>query len=440
MLKKLAYSAGAIATALSYQAFSTYILFFYVDTLKLPIYLAGVAMLVYGIWNAFNDPLLGFLSDRTRTRWGRRIPYLLGGAVPFGLAFCLLWVPPFEGIEQTGSLLAYFIVMICLFDGLYTMTVLNWAALFPEMYRSLGERAQVNALRQSFGLVGLLLGIALPPLLYSTYGWPSLGLVFGWIISLVVIVAAWGSRERQEYVKDRPLGFWTALKTTARNRSFGTFVTANLFSQYTFTLILATIPFFAKYVLRADPAGVTGILAAAFLVAIPMLFVWKAVAVRIGAKKTMITAMVCLAGALAPLLMISDYGLVVLTAGAIGAALAGFLLSADLLIADVIDEDEVKTGVRREGMYFGLNAFITRFAIGLEAFSMSTVFIASGYNPYVFTQYGEFNNGLRWLIAGLPIIALGLGCGMMLLYPLAGKRLEEMRGELAAVQARKGIV
>jgi GPH family glycoside/pentoside/hexuronide:cation symporter len=422
MLKKLAYSAGAIATAISYQAFSTYVIFFYVDVLKLPVALAGAAMLIYGLWNALNDPILGFISDLTRTRWGRRIPYILAGAVPFGIVFFLLWVPPFEGLEQTMQLFAYFTVMICLFDGIYTLTVLNWAALFPEMYQSLGERAQVNAIRQSFGLVGLLLGIALPPLLYSTYGWPSLGLVFGWVISLALIIAAWGSHERQEYLKDKPLGLWTALKVTARNRSFGTFVTANLFIQYTFTLILATIPFFAKYVLRADPQGVTGILAAAFLTAIPMLFVWKMAAIKFGAKRTMLAAMACLACSLVPLLSISSYGLV-----------------SDLLIADVIDEDEVKTGVRREGMYFGMNAFITRFAIALEAFSLSTVFIMSGYNPYVFTQYAEFNSGLRILIAGLPIAALVLGFGMMLLYPLAGNKLAEMRAQSAALHAKKGI-
>jgi glycoside/pentoside/hexuronide:cation symporter, GPH family len=439
-LKKLAYSAGALATALAYQAFSTYVIFFYVDVLKLPVYLAGVAMLIYAVWNAVNDPIFGFISDVTRSRWGRRIPYILGGAVPFGLIFFLLWVPPFEGIEQTMQLFAYFTVLICLFDGVYSLTVLNWAALFPEMFPSLAERAQVNAIRQSFSLVGLLLGIALPPLLYNSYGWPSLGLVFGWIISLALILAAWGSRERQEYLKDKPLGFWPALKETANNRSFGTFVTANLFVQYTFTLILATIPFFGKYVLRADPTGVTGILAAAFLTAIPLLFVWKKIAVKFGAKRTMLAAMICLACSLVPLLVISNYVLVVLTSAFIGGSLAGFILVSDLLIADVIDEDEVKTGVRREGMYFGLNAFITRFAIGLEAFSLSTVFIACGYNPYVFSQYAEFRFGLRLLIAGLPIGALALGFLMMLLYPLAGKRLAEMRERLAALHAKKGIV
>jgi GPH family glycoside/pentoside/hexuronide:cation symporter len=439
-VKKLAYCCGAIATAISYQAFSTYIIFFYVDTLKLPVYLIGTAMLVYGIWNAFNDPLFGFLSDMTRTRWGRRIPYILGGAVPFGIIFFLLWVPPFNGIEQTTALFIYFLVVICLFDGIYTLTILNWAALFPEMFPGLEERAQVNAIRQSFGMIGLLLGIALPPLLYSNYGWPSLGLVFGWIVSLALIVAAWGSHERKEYSKDRPLGLWTAFKDTAGNRSFDTFVTVNLFFQYAFTLILATIPFFAKYVLLADPQGVSVMLAAAFLTAIPMLFVWKRIAIRLGTKKAMLTALACLICSLAPLFFLNNFALIVLNAALLGASLAGFILISDLILSDIIDEDEVNTGVRREGAYFGMNAFITRFAIGLEAFSLSAVFVICGYNPYIYTQYAEFRSGLRWLISGIPIGALILGFVMMLLYPLAGKKLESMKEKLKAHHAEKGIV
>src|SRR3989338_3166826 len=162
MFKKLAYSFGAVATALSYQAFSTYIIFFYVDSMKLPPYLAGIGMLIYAVWNAVNDPIAGFISDHTRTRWGRRIPYIALGIIPFGLVYFLLWIPPFGAIDQVFWLFLYFTVFICLFDGFYTVTVLNWASLYPEMFSSLKERAEVNAFRQTFGMIGLLLGVALP--------------------------------------------------------------------------------------------------------------------------------------------------------------------------------------------------------------------------------------------------------------------------------------
>ena len=439
MIKKLAYSFGAVATALSYQAFSTYIIFFYVDVMKLPVYLAGISMLIYGVWNAINDPIAGFISDRTRTRWGRRIPYIAAGAIPFGVVYFLLWVPPFRGLEQTFLLFLYFVTLICLFDGFYTVTVLNWASLYPEMYPSLEERAQVNAYRQSFGMLGLIIGIALPPLIYNQWGWGRMGAVFGAIISLAFLTALWGSHEKKEFSRDQPLSLGKALKATLKNRSFLTFVFANLFVQYTFTIILATIPFFAKYVLNANPLQTTLILAAAFLMAVPMLFVWRRLTVKYGAKRCFMASMFLLAVFLTPFFFTKSFEVVLLTSALIGTGLAGFILISDVIISDVIDEDEVATGTRREGMFFGMNAFVTRFAIGIEVLSMSMIFILSGYSPYVFTQPRAFQLGLRLLLAGFPIVALALGLAVMSFYPLAGRRLEELKIKLAEVHAKKGV-
>jgi GPH family glycoside/pentoside/hexuronide:cation symporter len=260
-----------------------------------------------------------------------------------------------------------------------------------------------------------------------------MGAIFGGLITLVVLISLWGSRENKKYSAVPALPLGKALKATFNNRSFLTFAAANLFVQFTFTIILATIPFFAKYVLNAGPLETTQILASAFLFAIPMLFVWKRLTIRFGAKYCFMAAMAVMIIFLLPLFYASSFGSVLLLACLIGSGLAGFLFLADIILADIIDEDEVNTGTRREGMFFGTAAFINRFAIGLEAFCMSTVFILSGYTPYVFTQTRDFQAGLRLLIAGLPAIALVLAFAIMIWYPLAGKRL-------AAIQTRKGVI
>jgi GPH family glycoside/pentoside/hexuronide:cation symporter len=407
-----------VATALSYQAFSTYIIFFYVDVLRLEARLAAIAMLIYGVWNAVNDPIAGFISDSTKTRWGRRLPYILFGSIPFGFAYFLLWAPPFTSADMT-ALFLYFLLFICLFDTMYTIVVINWASLYPEMYPTLRERAQVNSYRQTFGMVGLIIGIALPPLIFSAIGWAKMGAVFGAIIAVAYLVALAGSRENMKYSSKKPLPLMKAISATFRNMPFMIFVSSNLLIQYAFTMVLAMIPFYAKYVLNAGATETSLILLSAFVIAMPMMFVWRALVVRFGAKSCYMAAILIFIIMLIPFLLIDNIGAAIISSGILGAGLSGIILLSDVLISDVIDHDANKTHVRREGMYFGVNAFVCRFAIALEAASIGLVFTMTRYNPIIFTQTKAFLLGLRILVAGLPMIALAIAFGIMMYYPLS---------------------
>ena len=435
-MRKLAYSFGAVATALSYQAFSAWILFFYVDVNKLAPMLAGIGMIIYGIWNAINDPLAGYISDRTRSRWGRRIPFIALGAIPFGIIYYLIWSPPFD-VTQMIWLFVYFTLIISLFDTFYTIVVLNWAALFPEMFPSLKERAQVNAFRQFFGVMGLIMGIALTPLIYSWIGWQGMGIMYGTIIAVAYLVSLFGSKEKKEFSLDKSLGFREAISYSLKNKSFLTFVVSNLFVQYTFTMVLAIIPFFAKYLLGAGERETFLILITAFIFEIPMLFVWSKAAVRFGAKQTYMTAIACFGIFLIPFLLVNDLIGSMIISGFLGASLGGVIVLSDVLISDVIDEDELKTGTRREGMYFGVNAFVTRFAIALEGLSVWIVFTLTRYDASLKIQPASFNPGIRILIALLPFLSMLLAFIIMKYYPLAGERLRQLKESLEAVHLEK---
>lgn len=438
--KKLAYSFGAIAMALSFQAFSTYVVFFYVDIVKLPAYLAATGMLIYAVWNAINDPLVGYLSDHTHSRWGRRIPYIALGAIPFGLVYFLLWIPPFTQYSEVLKLFAYFVFFICLFDTFYTVTVLNWSCLYPEMFPGLKERSQVNAFRQTFTMFGLLLGVALPPIIYASLGWSVMGAIFGTLIAASLLIVLLGSQEHVQYCQEKQLSFWLSFKYTFKNRSFLTFVFANFFVQFAFLMVLATVPFFTKYVLDVSAEKTAALFAIAFVVAIPVLYVWEFVANRLGAKKSFMYALLVMTVCLLPLFSVTTFWSTFIIAAFLGVGLSGFMLVADLIIADVIDEDELKTGTRREGVYFGTTAFISRFAIALEAVCMGLIFVKTGYSPYVFHQNTEFLLGLRFLIAGIPIIALLLAFMIISFYPLSGKnKFKKLHHQLEELHERKGV-
>jgi GPH family glycoside/pentoside/hexuronide:cation symporter len=123
--------------------------------------------------------------------------------------------------------------------------------------------------------------------------------------------------------------------------------------------------------------------------------------------------------ALIPFLFIRTQNAAVITSGFLGIGLAGVILLSDVLISDVIDYDRTRTGVRREGMYFGVNAFVCRFAIAMEAASIGLIFMSTRYNPIIFSQTKEFLMGLRILVAALPMAALSVAFGIMIFYPLS---------------------
>lgn len=438
--EKLAYSFGALGSSLSSQAVQTYIVFFYADVLKVPIELIGYSMMAYGIWNAINDPLFGYFSDRTRTRWGRRIPYVAGGLIPLTLAFILLWTPP-SGVVNAGhfSLFIYFTVMMFLFDGIFTLVILNWTALFPEMFPSLKDRAAVSMWRQIFGNVGLVVGIALAPVVYGRLGWGAMGIIYGVVTGVSVGISLLGSRETGARAGEEPLNVFPALKHTIANKSFMTYVVSSMLVQFVFVLIMAIVPFYSKYALKIAEDQSSLLLGAVFLVVFIMLAPWMRYTVKVGPKQAMLSAIVLFALALIPFGLARGLAMGIVCGALLGIGLAGLMLLFDVLIADVIDEDEVLTGRRREGMYFGANALFIRLGVSAQALVMSQVLKASGYDPNLAAQPASVETGVRFLTAGVPVIALILAFLVLRMYPLHGDALARIKRELAARhEAREG--
>ncbi len=432
----VAYSSGSLAAALAYQAFGTYVMFFYLDVAKLSTTLYALGFFLYGLWNAVNDPLFGQLSDRTRTRWGRRTPYIAMGALPLAVAFYLVWTPPF-GPDRMIALFAYFLASIFVFDTLFSLVILNWTALFPEIARTLRERAEVAAWREAFSIIGLILGIALPPVIYGTWGWRMLGMLFGLITLLSLAVAVWGGRERPEFSRDRPLGLREALGHTFRNRSFVTIVFANTFIQFAFIVLTATVPFYVKYVLGGGETETSIILGATFVMALPMVYGWAGVAMRRGARWALMASTLMFAAALIPFAFVRTFAGGVVTTMLMGTGLAGLIVLVNILLADVCDEDELRTGTRREGMYFGINGLFIRLAISLQALVVSGMLHFGGYDAYLEVQPDSAILALRSLMTAVPIAALAVTWLCLRAYPLHGARLEAVKDAVERLHAEK---
>ena len=445
--QKLLYAAGSLGVALSYQAFGTYIQFFYIDILGVKASLVGIGWSVYGIWNAVNDPLAGYLSDNTKTRWGRRIPWIAGVFIPVGLFFYLLWVPPSPLIKGGQiPLFVYFMAVVLIFDLLWTLVALNWTALFPEMIKDEKERASVSGWRQVFSLLGVLVGVALPPVLVGA-DWSRRGgmaLIFAAITSATFGLSLLGSKEDLSIQREKQPPFLPALKATLQSLAFRWFILANLHKEFVFSMMTASIPFWAKYVLMVQrPVTAFGVeldvglqnsllLGLAFIMALPGVPLWTAVAKRFGGRRGWQTSQATFAASMSLMFLANDFFQGIGATSLLGLSLAGLLVFPDLLISDVIDEDETVTGARREGMYFGMNGFLIRFAFTMQGITTGTILYLTRYvnstpdNLYP-VQPAAAVLGIRVMTTLLPGLASLVVLWALSRYPLHGARLAAVR-------------
>ncbi|MHB1627755.1 MAG: MFS transporter [Bacilli bacterium] len=424
--KQIAYSAGNFGINLYSQAFATFGFFFYVDHLQASAELIGLGMGIQGVLNAILNPLVGHISDRTQTRFGRRVPYIMFGAIPLALAFIFIWTPFVH--HTSTALFWYFLTSVFLYDVMFVLVVLNWTALFPEMYPTLRERAGVSAWRQGIGILGMILGVAFPPILYSAFGWTAMAVLFGAIGLVTMLISLYGIRERPnpqpQPHAERGVPILRALRLTFVNRSFVPYVIASFFIQFPFVLIPAVMPFFTKYALHATHDETTILLGTLFITALPFVYVWSAITRRTGARTAMMAAAAIFAVALIPFAFVRTFTAAWIAMAPLGAALAGMIILLDVLISDVIDEDEMRSGARREGMYYGVQGFIIRFGVTLQAIVMSQVFTRTGYVPDRIHQAPQALAGMHDMLSVVPLGSLIIALVALYLYPLHGRRLE----------------
>jgi len=415
--KRIAYSSNQLGINLLWNAFNTVAVYYYVTQLKVSGVELSSALIAYGFVNAILNLLVGHFSDRTSTKWGRRIPFIVIASLPFGAAFYFLFSPPALGM--TG-LIIYFLALTFLFDFFFTVTALNVGSLFPEMYQEEKSRAYVSALQQVFGIIGLIVGVALSKALGQSLGWRNMALLFAVISVISLYISLYGSFENPAYRHDA-FRFKEAVKATFSNRGFIVYVIASFLIQFSTTLFTTVSSFYTKYVVAMTSLESSLFLGGIFIVAMPLSFVWARIAVRISTiSAAIISTILYVATILAFLFDRSPMGVIV-TGFALGISISGFLVLLNVLLADVIDRDANITGRRREGVYLGMNGLIVRLGLSLQYAIMAIFFAVSGFSPRLTVQSPDTVMGFRILMGGLPIIFLAAAILLLMKYRLLTK-------------------
>jgi GPH family glycoside/pentoside/hexuronide:cation symporter len=435
---RLMYSFASLGVATLAEAISGVIAFYIVDVKNLPVTWYSTFWFFYTIYNALNNPALGYLSDRTCSRWGRRIPYVLFGGLPYAVAFTLIFTAPFDGKDNPAALLIYFGAMIVIWEGLYTAIATGYYGLLPEMFPSYRERTDVAAKMNIFQTIALVLGAALPPLLAEMLGWSGMALVLS-VISVIAIYVGYPFLfERADLKTDTGFPFGEALKATFLNRSYLTAAGAQAMRFFATGSLQAGILFYLKYSLKVDEGLATTILGIAFLVAMFSLYPWRNwVANKLDSRRTLMLSNVVMILGIVPMGFSPNIYFTYAAAVILGIGLGGLVLIGDVIITEVIDEDEVQTGHQRAGMYFGMSGFL----ITLSGLLVSTVFglmmPAFGYDTLLDVQPATVDLGFRLFLTVPTSIGFLLAIFLLWLYPLHGKRLADIREALKAKQEER---
>jgi GPH family glycoside/pentoside/hexuronide:cation symporter len=435
--RTILYSFGNAAGLLTYWTFNSYVLKFYIDVKGVSPEWVGRGWFAFGFWNAANDPVAGWLSDRTRTRWGRRRFFIAALAIPTSIAFALVWLPPFEKGNNL-ALMVYFLVIISIYDMLQSIVTLNQDALFPEMYQETRERASGSGTRQLIGfVVGTGLAVALTPTIYdSPLGWSGLAVLWGTLAALMYFVSLIGIQENPAFAQQETVPWREQVRIVFSNRTFMIVLAINFMMRFILAALLAVLPFYAEHVLRVEENKLTPLTAALFVASGVSVVVWQHIVKRLGTRASMIASMGIAAVFSVPLLFTTDVIATGIVLALLGMAIGGTILGPDLLFAELVDEDYVQTGQRREGMYRGIIGFVYRLPPAVAGLILGEGLALAGYNADldVGAQPEAVTTIIRVFLGVLPLVGLIIGIGLLVIYPLHGKHLQDIQRRAAILR------
>ncbi len=390
LMTKIAYGAPSFAGAAMAIPIGIHLTIFYSDTVLVPLGLIALVKAIARALDAITDPLMGWLSDRTKSPWGRRRPWIAIGAPLTSVCFYLMFTPP----EQLTGLdaAAWFALTYTLYYLFHTVYIIPHYGLGPELTLDYHERSTLFGIREGFVVAGTLCAAVLPPMLISAFGgerpaYTGFAVIFGSLLTLLYFNLVWRVREREDFVKRTSNPLIPGVRRVMRNGVFRLLLTVYLVGSITGAIPGLMMPYFTKYILQPENPNLwlAIFLAIYFGAGFIFLPVWVWASKRWEKKPVWLAGFIPgISGSIA-LFFLGEGDII---PAALILAVAGSGFSAGLFLgpsmqADVIDYDELHTGKRREAQYGALWSIMTKFMV-IPSMSIPLAILASvGYVPNI---------------------------------------------------------
>jgi len=430
--EKLGYGIGDLGYALIWQMISLYLLFFYTDVFGISAGQAGIIFLIARAWDAVNDPLLGFIADRTQTRWGKFRPYLLFGAVPAGICLVLVFTTP--NLGNTGKFV-WALVTYMILGMVYTAVNLPYGSLLAVCTRDQGDRSSLAAYRMIFGFLGVMVvGILTKPLVgrfpNEQIGFQAVSAIYAIVAVIIIWVVFASVKEKVKPEEAKKYSLKETFKILAINKPLLLICSAVLFVTTAITIRSAVGMYFFKYNLARED------LFPVFMAILVVSMILGCIVAN-SARKKFEKKSLYLIGMI--IFAIGDIGIFFSPYSAIKliiffTVLAGlgtgiFYVLLLAMVADTVEYAEWKTGKRAEGITYSLYTFMAKLSAALGGAGAGAILSLSGYVPNS-VQTASVDFSIRALFTLGPFVSGVIAVIIMNYYPLDSKLFAQIVKDL----------
>jgi GPH family glycoside/pentoside/hexuronide:cation symporter len=435
---KIFYGIGDLGNAVVNSAIQFFLMKFYTDGALILPSLAGNALLIGKIWDAINDPLFGWLTDKTKSRYGKRRVFMIFGAIPLAIAIALLWFVPTADKVWTFVWIA---ITFILFDTVWTLTNVPYYALTSELTDDYDERSSLTTYRMVMAVPAYLVGAALTPAIVGLFalqrtGYAFIGIAYGVLAAVALLISAAGFRERQGLAVSKPEASpFKSLLVALKNKPFVWLCVTYFVVNISFAFIKILMAYYIEYqlLMKAETTLVMGLMLVCVTISLPF---WQWVGRKM--DKGPAYALGMLVGAAAVVLtFFLPHGATPLIY--VVSVLAGFGFSAQwifpwAMVADVADYDRVESRQQRSGMYYGVWGLATKLSEALALAAVGWILTGFGYVPNV-EQTPQALLGIRLFFGLVPAACIFVALPLLFKYPITRKSHAAVRAKLEAMDA-----